>query len=245
MTKRKIVRKLIWPHIGGLFLLLSIIGVSYLNLRMSLQAVNLIGAETEEMLLVVELSLALERVVMPVNDYLIVGAEEQEKEKANFVLLSQDVEQLFAKLGALEFDVEKEQFHFNSAREKFNQVKLLAQRIFALEQPYNNPEAGRLMEEMDALADSAIFELARFKEAALEEHKKAERKARVIVQRSRKFFIGGAIISLLGLFVLGIFLPLLIAGPITKLHEGAELIGKGNFSHRIHIQTHDELQQLA
>lgn len=54
-------------------------------------------------------------------------------------------------------------------------------------------------------------------------------------------FLGFLIISVLG----SVILAGIIIKPIKKLSLGAEIIGKGNFDHRIEIASSDELGQLA
>ncbi len=36
-----------------------------------------------------------------------------------------------------------------------------------------------------------------------------------------------------------------LAGPIRKLQKGAEIIARGNYNYRLHIETNDEIEQLA
>jgi len=45
--------------------------------------------------------------------------------------------------------------------------------------------------------------------------------------------------------VLGYVATSQIAGPVKKLGDGVDIIADGNFSHRIRIQTNDEIEQLA
>lgn len=55
-----------------------------------------------------------------------------------------------------------------------------------------------------------------------------------------------ASVTLLGLMVLlALAVSKRLVQPIHLLHEGTELIGKGNLSHRLKIETGDEIEQLA
>lgn len=243
MIKHRIARKLLLPHIAGFFILLFLFGTGYFALRTAYLSQHLITEEMAELHLVGHLKLAVIRVVMPANDYLIEGGDPNEE--ANFSLLAAQAEQLFKQLGVLKFDRSEEHLYFKLASNKFQQVTALAKRIFPFKEPYGNPEAGRLMEEMDAQAEDALQALDKFEEIALEEHNEALKKVEVISQRSLRIFIAALILSILGLIFLGVILPWFITQPIIKLHRGAELIGKGNLSHRISIRTGDELQELA
>ncbi|MBI3812752.1 MAG: response regulator [Nitrospirae bacterium] len=55
-----------------------------------------------------------------------------------------------------------------------------------------------------------------------------------------------ASVTLLGLMViLALAVSKRLVRPIHLLHEGTELIGKGNLAHRLKIETNDEIEQLA
>ncbi len=59
-------------------------------------------------------------------------------------------------------------------------------------------------------------------------------------------YASAASVILLGLLVLlALAVSKRFVQPIHLLHEGTELIGKGNLSHRLQIRTHDEIEQLA
>lgn len=244
MNKQKITRKLLWVHLEGLFLLLLIAGISYFSLRMNTESSRLINAEIEKLHSTAHLKLAISRLVMPANDYLIKSADPREKE--NFSLLAQDTEQLFEQLGALRFDQPEGYLYFNLAKEKFNKVKAVAEEIFAIAKPIGNPEAGRLMEEMDGLAESALGDLDKFERVALQEQAEVQKQIELLFQRSKIVLAIGIIIAFLAITVLcAFFLPRSIGQPITKLYQAAKSISQGNFSYRVHIRTGDELEDVA
>ncbi|MBI3995169.1 MAG: response regulator, partial [Nitrospirae bacterium] len=59
-------------------------------------------------------------------------------------------------------------------------------------------------------------------------------------------YASSASVLLLGLMVLlATAVSHRLMRPVHLLHEGAELIGKGNLAHRLKIETHDEIEQLA
>ncbi|MBI4547148.1 MAG: PAS domain S-box protein [Ignavibacteriae bacterium] len=56
--------------------------------------------------------------------------------------------------------------------------------------------------------------------------------------------------SFLGVFLivaigLGLLATRQFTKPIAELHHGAEIISKGNYGHRLHVETHDEIEKLA
>lgn len=101
------------------------------------------------------------------------------------------------------------------------------------------------MEQMDAMVDSAIHELNNFEAIALEEHSEALIKVAERARQSKTFFIGGIIISFLGILSLSVFFSKFITQPITKLNRAMEFVEKRDFSHRISIRTGDEFEELA
>lgn len=140
MFRHKIAAKLLLFHLVGLAILSMLVGIAYFNLSGSLKSTSLLTEEMEELHLVVHLRLAIIETAMPPNDYLILGADP--KEETNFFLLAQKADELFHKLGTLEFDREEERIHFKLAKDKYINAKEIAEKIFALENPYGNPTGG-------------------------------------------------------------------------------------------------------
>ncbi len=59
------------------------------------------------------------------------------------------------------------------------------------------------------------------------------------------FYLGMMLLFLFGSIGLGFLATGQLAGPIRKLQEGAGIISKGKYSHRLRIETKDEIEQLA
>jgi len=59
------------------------------------------------------------------------------------------------------------------------------------------------------------------------------------------FFLGLFSLTIVLVFILSFFVAKKIMGPIRKLREGADIIGKGNFSYQVKLATGDELEDLA
>lgn len=70
----------------------------------------------------------------------------------------------------------------------------------------------------------------------------------VILQPVKSFallYLGIILVFLFGSVGLGFLATSQLASPIRKLQEGAEVISKGNYAHRLRIETNDEIEQLA
>lgn len=235
--------KLLLPHIAGFIVICALFAVSLYSFQRVLGIPRLLTAELEEVFLAGDLQMAVIKTVMPLNDYLIAGADPNEK--SNFTELVQITEGLFTKLDAADINHPGERLYLGMAKERFQRVKEIGNELFSIHAPLGNPVAGRLMEEADAVADEAFAELGKFRELAKEEQDETMQKVSAIVSRSKWTFYLIFAVTSFGLAILIVFIPYFVSRPLHKLHLGAELIGKGNLSYRIKIKTRDELQQLA
>lgn len=92
--------------------------------------------------------LALERLLMPHNDYLIHG---DPAEKTKSMKLIKQLDFMF-KIGPKMASTDEEQALLNDAQTKFDDVKHLSKKIFAIENPVGNKAGSEIMERMDDLA---------------------------------------------------------------------------------------------
>ncbi len=65
-----------------------------------------------------------------------------------------------------------------------------------------------------------------------------------VVQSTREILFLASVLILLAA-ILAVFLSKIIAEPVKMLAQGAREIAKGNFSHEIHVETKDEIGDLA
>ncbi len=71
---------------------------------------------------------------------------------------------------------------------------------------------------------------------------------RVVVGRARSFalmFAGLTVLFLVSAIGLGLVATRQFTRPIAQLESGAEIIAKGNYGHRLHVETNDEIGKLA
>ena len=59
------------------------------------------------------------------------------------------------------------------------------------------------------------------------------------------FFLGVTLIGLISSFLLAHTLSRRLTEPIIRLRQGAQQVGSGNLQHRVSIETHDEIGELA
>lgn len=111
---------------------------------------------SKERIKVADLSLSLDRVLMPVNDYIITG---NKKYIEDFKAISIDVERGLKEAEEIlphieeieEFDeeVKEERDILKDVKDSWQNIREISLKVFAITDPVGNKDAARLMEEMD------------------------------------------------------------------------------------------------
>ena len=202
-----------------------------------------LAGEMDKMDLVKSLQLALVEVVMPANDFLIVGRHPNEPD--NFKTLSAKVENLIDKLDKLEFRTPEEKELLDHIRKEYFQAKRIALQIFSISSPVGNVEAGRLMEEMDGVAADAAHDADRFHQIVHEEIEKARAGWQETKNHVKVVVLMGTLFGCILTLASYIFFRRTITSPIISLRSAAIRVGRGNFEERINIKSGDELGDLA
>ncbi|HLA48316.1 MAG: hypothetical protein A2W77_02580 [Nitrospinae bacterium RIFCSPLOWO2_12_39_16] len=117
--------------------------------------------------------------------------------------------------------------------------------LLATENPINNREAAKLMEEMDAFADGLTNLVENFHIIAKEELKLHSMKASQINKRIFKIYIILLSISLTGVIVITFLITSGVVRPLQKLTKAVRTIGQGNLDYHIEIKTGDEIEMLG
>jgi len=86
---------------------------------------------------------------MPINDFLIEGADPNEPD--NFRIQDAHVMELLGIIDGLDFDKAEERQAINQLKEMYPKITNVAGEVFSLADPTGNSEAGRLMEEAEKL----------------------------------------------------------------------------------------------
>lgn len=194
---------------------------------------------------------AMERALMPANDYIITGdkryAGDFTKEAETIERLLKDAERVLT-LSHEEnaHNVKEEKEIIEDVRVSWKNISAISMKIFAMQRPVGNPAAARLMEEMDyTWGGPAAERLAQWHEIEMGELKDAV--ADIHAARRRSWLMMGAAFA--GLTVGGVFLASYYSkrfvGPIKDLHNGADRIAGGDLDFRVDVKTGDEIEQLA
>lgn len=237
----KIRTKLILGY-GVIFFTMLFMGLGSLYTRLTLSVkIEELGAMAAEIEAVQGLSMQLERVLMPANDYLISGrvAEKQEYQKR-----FQEVKDQLERLKALKRD------HSEMIAELVEKINILdkkAQHIFSIEPGQIN--AGKnigveLMYEMDLAGEEAY--------KILEEHSVEDRRILGNLLQSGEealsvvdvVVISGLIFSLILTFFFIIYFEGAIRIPIEKLTRSMRGASHGRWN-QVLIEGNSELAELA
>jgi len=221
-------------------LILAIIGYAIFSSTVEEldDAITRINTET---LAVVELQKSLLQAPMPANDYLI---HWDKSERDHYNKMREDIHQSFLHIKKTTGKYKELVNIIGSLESSWKEADTLSLQI--LKSNKNNlPELHLTMEKMDrdfvSIADG-LNSIITVLVAQINETHLLSKKSRTEVQ-----------ILILSVFLIGLliaistayFLSRSILDPVNKLREGARIFSNGKLGHRIEIDTHDELAELA
>jgi len=223
--------------------ILSFIFIYFIVIRQHEYYMQEMQNQVEELDLVKSFQLALSRVVMPVNDFLIAGGSPDEKE--NFKFSSAKVEELIGALDKLEFGRLGKRQLLNHLKKEYTQVKKIALQIFEIPGAIGNIKAGQLMEEMDAIADDALIDAEQFHLLAHQELEELLLRQEKIKELLNLVVLAAAFLNII--FILGglFFFRRTISQPIISLRDAALKVGEGNLDTKVNIKMKDEIGDLS
>ena len=257
----KIRTKLIIAFLVVIFPFTAVTGIIAFYNASNIRKANLKAeAVHEEMHLIMSLQIALDRILMPGNDYIITGdkkyIDEFKDNSKDVEDLIQDVENTLVILKGMDTpdrfiqgqapEVREEVEILSLVKAAWTNIKEISQKIFEIQNPIGSIEAARLMEEMDyKWAYPAI--------RALDEHHEIDRKgqAKALKQVNRAWkaawliMLAGGVILLAASIFFAVFYSNLFVRPIKAIHNGADAIAGGNFKTRLDVKTGDEIEQLS
>ncbi|MFH1672177.1 MAG: response regulator [Pseudomonadota bacterium] len=196
-----------------------------------------------------DVRVATQRLLMPAHDYLIHGRP-QEKTAFDPLLEATDskVTKLFEyakrhedRIGYLT-DIKRLTDVVTPSLEK---IATISRKILELPPSDRSDIGGSLMEEMDLVADRLTDFLDRevsnarmHLSGSLIKAREAEKTTRTVLILAVLLFVGTGAAG-------GVFVVKSISDPIEKLSEGTRKIASGDWSHRVKIDSRDEMSQLA
>ncbi|MBI5454596.1 MAG: PAS domain S-box protein [Deltaproteobacteria bacterium] len=224
--------------------------LSHYNQRSIYKATVRVSAVSRESALVSNLQQALDRAIMPSNDYIITGkkeyAIEYKKYSAEMERLLKEADSIHDGFDGADETVAEEKRILKGLKESWGNVKDISARIFSIQKPVGNREAAELMEEMDyKWGANAIALLARWHRIDELESAEAFLKAEA-AWRNVWIIMGGGVaaIALLTMYFAYYYSGVFVE-PIERLREHSLRVASGDFASKAGIRTGDELEDLS
>lgn len=230
---------------GITVILLIALGVSsYYSLHKVQEGVMVLHDHADELETAGDLQLFASQVVMPANDYIIVG---DEKYKEEFKELSKKLEDQIAKIEAIDL-TQEEKNALNKAKKHFEGIKQKSAEIFALNIKGVNIRAAKLMEDMDYKYASGIIEETEKLHEIIRAHLDEKVDELNVLKSTVNTLI--IIMALLGILLAG-FLGVIITRSITspirivvgRVNEIAN--AAGDLTAKVPVISNDEIGELA
>lgn len=247
----KIRTKLILSFFTIIFPIIIVFGIITLynvnNIRKATLRSETISGEMQT---VMSLQIALDKALMPANDYIVTGNKKYIDDFKTAAKVVEDLiktnETLLVLKGMQTPEGKEEAEILNAVETAWQNIKRLSQKIFEIRNPVGNKEAATLMEEMDyKWAYPAISRLDKDREIdkkdyheALDDVNRSWRLAWIIMLAS------GLVLATAGVSF-AVYYSKSFVRPINTLHTGADKIATGDFKSRVDVKTGDEFEQLA
>lgn len=200
--------------------------------------------DTEEVAREIEeaqrLSLAVEKALMPPNDYLISG---DAAEKGKFHSAIREVDWALKRLRGHEILMDEEKRLLNELEGKVSAVRKKAEEIFSLP-PGRRTEGTELMYAMDGIGREAHAILDRYAEIDREELKEAMEGGRRVATFVDRSMLAGAALSILLAITFVIYMERSIRLPIKSLVESVKRLAGGRWE-VVEIKDGKEITTLA
>ena len=199
--------------------------------------------ETVELDLVRNFQLAISGLLMPANDFLILGGDNDEPQ--NFEILAKRTEGIIEKLENQHYDYAEEQKLATVLKKDYFKIKDLSHQIFAIPDARNSEQAGQLMEEMDEIGKRAIAKAEKLHQAVILEIETYQKKLLAVRTALNKVILFAILFN--SAFMAGciIYFRHAVYTPILSLYDAASELGHGNFDTRVEVSSNDEIGKLC
>ncbi|MFA6290839.1 MAG: response regulator [Victivallales bacterium] len=239
----KIGKKVISASMSGVIIMLVLGVIATYSIYEINKKIGLIHSHSEEIEDVSDLQRLIGEVLMPVNDYIITA---DPKYRDAFEKSSLEVTALLFKLKGAKDILPEEKLILDGIEGNFAKVKDVAGRIFSMKIHAGNPEAAKLMEEMDYTHAYPAAGLAE------KLHELARSQIDTEIASSKTLYdslFSIVIFCILGGTVIGIIAGYLISrnisSAVNRLVGSVEAVAIGDLEISIDTSGNDELGTLA
>ncbi len=228
--------------VPGLLSILLLGLVSYLTLHVVVTRFERVEYILRERAAVEDLELAIQRAIVPPTDYLVTG---DPVEREHFTRLATDVEERFNRLRTLIETDDPGRKVIQDTYPKWQEIRALADRIFALPAPTTSPEGPQLMARMDLLADEIIDSFNVLHEKHQQQIALADAAAHVAQRRFGLAMVLSIMLAVGSGLLFAWYFSTTLVRPLGILASTAEALGKGFLEARAPLTGEDEVGRLA
>lgn len=237
----KLKTKLIAGFASMVILLLTAGALAYLSVDRVSKSSEVFEKNILLLDLVSRLQLAIERSLMPPNDYLIHG---NMAERENFFSHAKQVDKMIKALRTMSLLSEEERTLLNDTETAYASLKKVALRILnndVVEE--ENP--AKLMENMDNIAENTIRKTDLLNLNAYEKVVKTASQERLYRKHTHRLLLICAVLFVIDALAFSFFIWHSISKPLKALQNGVRTITHGKLDHRVFVPAHGEFKELA
>lgn len=236
----KLKTKLIAGFASMVILLLSAGTLAYLSVERVSRSAEIFEKNILLLDLVSRLQLAIERSLMPPNDYLIHG---NMAERENFFSHAKQVDKMIKALRTMSLFSEEEQILLNDTETAYASLKKVAIRILNDTVEEENP--AKLMKNMDNIAEDTIKKIDLLNLNAYEKVVKTASQERLYRKHTHRLLLICAVLFVIDALAFSFFIWHSISKPLKSLQNGVWTITHGKLDHRVFVPAHGEFKELA
>ncbi|MBI2560589.1 MAG: diguanylate cyclase [Planctomycetes bacterium] len=212
---------------------------AYLSVDRVSKSAKIFEENTLYLDLVSRLQLAIERSVMPPNDYLIHG---NIAERENFLSIAEQIDKMIEALRMMAIN-EEERKLINDAGGAFANLKDAA--LYILNDTVEGESRAKSMEEMDAMAENAIRKVDILNHYAYKKAVETAHQERLYRKHTNILLLICAALFVIDALVSGFFIWHSISKPLKSLLNSVGIITRGKLDHRVSVPAHGEFKELA
>ncbi|MBI5682093.1 MAG: HAMP domain-containing protein [Deltaproteobacteria bacterium] len=241
----KIRTRLLFGYLLGIIIMVFVGAIAVYDRLILSSSVNNIERVFEEIDALHDMVTSTQNLLMPANDYIISG---DKKEKERFIESDRKVQRTIKEIENVKvFDKNRQPLVagslliYQDINKNYNLLKEKAEEIFSIPNPIGNPEAARLMYEMDKLGEDIIDFLTDIDRRKLNDVIGTTRYS--VEKVDITMIIGTVLVLTFALFYI-FYLNRTITKPIMSLAEGVHQVEAGRWT-RVNVGDGAEISFLA
>lgn len=187
------------------------------------------------------LRLALTRMAMPPNDYLITGNPE---ERLNFARASEKAIRIAGLMHQMPLSPGQRAV-LEQIMAGYHEIKRRGEEILAIPNPVGNTAAGRAMEDLDAMTDDLAARTEELYTLVHREMEAALLQADHSGARAIYFFLGASSLLFFSFLVIFGVINASVVNPMRRFIAAAQVVAEGDLSYNLAISSGDGFAELG